>query len=325
MEINMPALDKRTLVISLAISALILIGLYGWFPYNFGYGLKPTPVFSNLWNLWFAKNMDDWGHCPFVPLIVLFLIWWDHKKLTATPIENNNALGITCIVGAGLFFWLGYKIDITALGFISIQVTLAALIIWFFGLKFMRAVFFPWIFLIFAWPMPFISTNFLRLLMTKISTHLLNFIGMDSIQNGTAILSAPHFEVGIQAGQLFSLEVAAACSGLRSLFALMMMSALAGYLMLDKPWQRWVLFFSSVPLAVIGNVFRIVLLACGAQMFGSPFAIGTEQQPSSYHMLAGFAVYLVALGGMFLIGWLLNGGWRRVAEYCGFKAVRASK
>ncbi|MDR0534172.1 MAG: exosortase/archaeosortase family protein [Verrucomicrobiales bacterium] len=324
MEISKPVLDKRTLIIALVISTLILAGLYGLFPYNFGYGLEPVSVFRNLWSLWFAKNMDDWGHCPFVPLIVVFLIWWDHKKLVTVPIENNTLIGLLGIAAAGLFFWLGYKIDITALGFLSIQVTLAALIIWFFGLKFMRAVFFPWAFLIFAWPMPFISTNILRMLMTKISTHLLNFIGMDCIQNGTAILSAPHFEVGIQAGQLFSLEVAAACSGLRSLFALMMMSALAGYLMLDKPWQRWLLFFSSVPLAVAGNVFRIVLLAFGAQLFGSPFAIGTEEHPSSFHLLAGFAVYLVALVGMFVIGWLLNGGWRPVMEYCGFKAAKKS-
>jgi exosortase len=275
--------------------------------------------------MWFDSRMDDWGHCSFVPLITLFLIYRDRKKLAATPIENNTLASLIAIAMAGLVYWIGYKIDITPFGFFSIQITLAALIIWFFGLKFMRAIFFPWAFLVFAWPMPFISTNTLRMVMTKISTHLLNFIGMDSIQNGTAIISAPHFDYGIQAGKLFSLEVAAACSGLRSLFALMMMSALAGYLMLDKPWQRWFLFFCSVPLAVIGNIFRIVILAFGAQMFGSNFAIGTEQNPSNYHMFAGFMVFAIALGGMFLIGWLLNGGWRTMATSCGIKLADTAK
>ncbi|MDR2463939.1 MAG: exosortase/archaeosortase family protein [Verrucomicrobiales bacterium] len=310
---------RRTLLVPLTVSAAVLVALYGWFPYSFGYGLVPVPVFRVLQQMWTSAELGDWGHCPFVPLVVLFLIWWEHKKLASTPIENNGATGTIAIVSAGLFFWIGYKVDLSVIGFLSIQVTLAALIIWFFGLKFMRAVFFPWAFLIFAWPMPFINTNKLSLVIAKISALLLNIVGMDCVQSGVKILSAPHPEYGLQIGRLFSLEVAAACSGLRSLFALMMMAALGGYLLLEKPWQRWILFFCSVPLAMTGNVFRVILLAFGVQVLGSETAIGSEENPSFYHLFAGFMVFVIALGGMFATGWLLSGGWRTVARICGMK------
>ena len=313
------------LILPLAVIIVVLVALYGLYPYNLGYGLKPVSVFNGLWAQWTYEKNDDWAHCLLVPLISLGLIYMERKKLLALPLENSPMIGGICIAGAGLFYWLGYKIDISVLGYFSFQATLAALIVWFFGVKFMRALFFSWIFLTFAWPMPFIDTSALRLIMTKVSTLLLNFIGMPAMQNGTAIISAPHFEFGIPAGQMFSLEVAAACSGMRSLFALMMMSALAGYLMLDKPWQRWFLFFCSVPLAIVGNICRIIMLAFGAQMFGAGFAIGTEENPSTYHMFAGFMVFVVALGGMFVIGWLLNGGWRLAAQVCGINVKTPDK
>ncbi|MDR1191421.1 MAG: exosortase/archaeosortase family protein [Verrucomicrobiales bacterium] len=321
METNPPTLNRNTVIIAVIVSALVVTGLYNMFPYNMGYGLEPVTVFRNLRLMWFGAEMGEWRHCAFVPLVTLFFVWLDRQKLATTPVRSGSADGLAALVFAGVVYWLGYKIDFTILGFLSLQITLGALLLWFFGRQFMRAIFFPWAFLVFAWPMPFINTNQLSLIIAKISAHLLNFAGMDCLQEGVKIISAPKFAYGLRIaqGQLFSLEVAAACSGLRSLFALMMVAALGGYLLLDKPWQRWVLFFCSIPLAMTGNVCRVVLLAFGAQMFGSEFAIGTEEHPSMYHLFAGYMIFVIALGGMFIIGWLLTGGWRAVARVCGFK------
>ncbi|MEZ5300560.1 MAG: archaeosortase/exosortase family protein [Verrucomicrobiales bacterium] len=70
-----------------------------------------------------------------------------------------------------------------------------------------------------------------------------------------------------------------ACAGLRSLFALMMVSALYGYYMLKKPWQRAALFLCAMPLAVLGNFARILLLVYGTIWWGSDFAIGVADAP----------------------------------------------
>jgi exosortase/archaeosortase family protein len=68
-----------------------------------------------------------------------------------------------------------------------------------------------------------------------------------------------------------------------------------------------VLFLSSVPLAIIGNLLRILMLTFGIMTIGPETAIGRDSltDPSWFHMLAGYLVFAVALGGMLGIGWLL--------------------
>jgi len=310
-------LDTRTLVTALLVTALIFAGLYGMVPYTFGYDLHPVTVLQSLYVQVIKNPGEDWSHCVLVPFISLFLLWYDRKKILAAPVRGNTVLGGLLLVVAGLFYWIGFKIDIAVSGYFSMQLTLAALIVWFFGVQFMRAVFFPWIFLVFAWPMPFIQTGGLRLLMTTASAQLLNILQMPTIQQGTALISAPDHLLGLRAGERFMLDIAAACSGIRSLFSLMMTGALAGYLMLDKVWQRWLVFFCSVPFALVGNTFRIVMLAFGAHLWGQKFAVGTGDNPSVYHQAAGFMVFFVALTGIFCLCKLLDGGWRKILNFAG--------
>jgi exosortase/archaeosortase family protein len=165
------------------------------------------------------------------------------------------------------------------------------------------------------------------------------------VRSGTAIISAPVPQLGIRAGEQFAVDIADPCSGIRSLFALMMVSALYAYYMVRtetgfriqdsgfgkkgarfplplsilqacvKHWRRWLLFACSVPLAVLGNLVRILALTFGTILFGSEFAIGKNAltEPSFFHMAAGYLVFAVALGGMAGIGWLLNqenGQWK---------------
>jgi exosortase/archaeosortase family protein len=86
----------------------------------------------------------------------------------------------------------------------------------------------------------------------------------------------------------------------------MMVSALYGYIAMDKPWQKWVVFLSSIPLAVAGNFARIIMLTLGTIALGPDVAIGSIEEPTTFHMLSGFLVFGVALGGMLGVGWLLQ-------------------
>jgi len=70
--------------------------------------------------------------------------------------------------------------------------------------------------------------------------------------------------------------------------------------------KRWVLFLAAVPLAIAGNICRIVMLTIGTIIIGSEKAIGTLEHPSFFHMLAGYVVFIVALGGMFGVEKLLT-------------------
>ena len=82
--------------------------------------------------------------------------------------------------------------------------------------------------------------------------------------------------------------MAAACSGLRSLFALGMVSLLYGYLSLEKGWHRFLLAAAAVPFAVIGNFVRMILLYVGTITLGKEVAIGKDHfNPSGYPYRCG--------------------------------------
>jgi len=148
----------------------------------------------------------------------------------------------------------------------------------------------------------------LRMLMSNAAVGFLQLIGIDVVRNGTGILSAPDALLGIPAGKKFAVDVADPCSGIRSLFALMMVSALYAHFTLKVTWQKWVLFLCSAPLAIMGNLARIVMLTIGTIAFGAEFAIGKNAltDPSWFHTGAGYLVFIVALGGMVGIGAILQ-------------------
>ena len=112
------------------------------------------------------------------------------------------------------------------------------------------------------------------------------------------------------AGDRFSLGIAVACSGLRSLFALGMVSLLYGYISLKKGWHRLILAASAVPFAIFGNFVRMLLLYYGTVWVSKDFAIGTDDHPSAFHTGAGIAVFIVALICMLVLVEVLNRGFK---------------
>ena len=296
--------------ISLAALAIALVigGLYGLFPYSAGYNELRVSVFAFASGMW---KLEDWQHCGLVPIAVVGLIYLQRKKLAAIPV-SGTWIGLPIVVLALVIFWFGYQADIVYFGYVSMQVMLAGMIIFLFGWGWMMALAFPWLFLVFMWPLLFLDNIVafpLRLAMSHASVAALNILGLSSVLSGTGILSAPDALTGKPIGALFSVDVADPCSGIRSLFALMMVSALYGHFSVEGWWRKWILFLGSIPLAVIGNLFRILILTFGTVAFGPEVAIGTLKDPSFFHMLAGYVVYAVAIGGMLGISWLLNADW----------------
>lgn len=174
---------------------------------------------------------------------------------------------------------------------------------------------FPWAFLMFLYPLVFLDNNLafpLRMVMSEASVGVLNAIGIGAAKVGTAIVSAADPALGLREGERFAVDVADPCSGIRSLFALMMVTALYGHFMLKGTWRKLVLFACAGPLAVLGNLGRILMLTFGTITMGPEKAIGTLENPTFFHMLAGYVVFAVALGGMVGIAALLNFDFRKL-------------
>ena len=233
------------------------------------------------------------------------------KELQQTPIKGNN-LGMAIIIFGILIYWFGMRAENQYFGYASVQILLAGVILWFWGWAVFRILLFPWAFFIFAWPLPFLDPIIafpLRIYMSTMAAHLLPWLGIPCLQSGTALLSPPDVLHNIPMGARYQIDIADPCSGIRSLFALLMFSALFGYLFLPRWWQQWVIFLSAFPLAILGNLARVLLLVFGSIWFGGAFATGTNEDPSWYHESCGFMIYVVALGAEFAIASLLTRKW----------------
>jgi exosortase len=303
--------DWRASLIAPNIVAVLAVvgvsyGLFGWFPYASGYGATRASMFGFM--SWIWKNNPEWEHCWLVPLAVIGLVWYRRKSLAEISV-GGSWLGLVALLGSLFVYWIGYLADNVYVGYISLLGFVGSVVLWFLGWRWLTALAFPIAFLAFMFPLPFMD-NFLafplRIFMSTVSVGFLNLVGLPCLQQGTAIVSAPDFAAGLAAGQRFAVDVADPCSGIRSLFALMMVSALYGYIAMDKPWQKWIVFLSSIPLAVAGNFARIIMLTLGTIALGPEVAIGSIEEPTTFHMLSGFLVFAVALGGMLGVGWLLQ-------------------
>jgi exosortase len=295
----------------------VLVVLITLIPYNIGYAAQPVSMFRDLWLLW--TGYEDWIHGMFVPFISGFFVWLKREELAALPVKGEN-WALVPILFAFFLYWAGFRTDVRYIGHIGIQLLVGALVVWYFGWPIFKRVLFPWAFLIFTWPFLFLDNMVafpLRMVMSEISFRFLDLVGLDVMKVGTAIVSAPDFARGLEQGARFAVDIADPCSGIRSLFALMMISCVYGHFTLQTPLQKWILFLLAVPLAVAGNFIRIMLLTFGTLLFGSEFAIGTIDDPSTFHMMAGFAVFFVALGGMILATHFLKKMPERVAVLIG--------
>jgi exosortase len=268
-------------------------------PYGFGYGDERV---SLAWFLQHGWKQDEWKHCWLILPLFCFLVYQVREKLALVQ-PKGDWLGLVAFSASLLIYYVGFRVDNTQLGIFAMWVTAPSLVLWLAGWNALSILAFPLLFLFFAWPVSFLESAItfpLRMLMSHAAVFSLDFIGIDVVRSGTGILSAPEPLLGIPAGKKFAVDVADPCSGIRSLFALMMASALYGHMALKNWWQKWILFLCSAPLAIAGNLARILMLTIGTIVFGPDFAIGKNPltDPSWFHIIAGLLVFAVAIGGM---------------------------
>jgi len=176
---------------------------------------------------------------------------------------------------------------------ISLLLLIAGLVIFFHGWHLFRAVLFPWAFLVLMIPIPTIVlsqiTFPLQMLTSKVAALLLPIAGVPVLREGNVI----HLPA-------MSLEVAEACSGLRSLLSLATLAIIYGYLAETRIWVRVVLALASIPIAVAANSLRIVGTGLLVQYWDPDKAEGF------FHTFSGWLVFVVSLAMLFLLHWLLR-------------------
>jgi exosortase len=300
------------------LSALSVVMLLAVQPYAAGYGHFRRTIFAELLMQW---KDATWQHGALLPFIAGYLIWRRRSEVARLP-ESSSRWGLVLIVLALFLYFAGFRANNFYCGYLAIMTLLAGASLWLEGGARSRVRLFAWLMLGFMWPLPFLEESIgyqMRLMMVKTTGFVLNAVGVDSLVSGTALQSMPNIEFGRKAGDLFSVGIAAPCSGMRSLFALLVVGALFSRFRQRLMWRRLALFSTILPIAIVANMVRILVLIFAAMIFGQHWAIGdAEKEVSAFHELTGIVVFLVALLLLQSASWLLN----RLCGGLGFRRSR---
>ena len=246
------------------------------------------------WLDWIYDNTPDDAHGRYIPFLVIALAWWKRKELLALPARHWwPAIGL--LVLALILHIFGFLIQQSQVSVVAFFLGLYALIGMVWGPHWMKGTFFP--FLLFAFCVPVNNviggiTFKLRLIATAITSVICKTIlGINVVQDGTRIFDGM--------GR-YQYEVAAACSGIRSLTATLALAVIYAFIAFRSPWRRLVMIASAFPFAVLANVFRLSTIIISAEAFGQK-AGDTVHENSFLSLLP----YVPAIAGILLLGkWL---------------------
>jgi len=213
----------------------------------------------------------DYSHGVLIPIITIGLIWFRRHELGKVA-KSISYLGLAAVVAALLLHYVGAKGQQTRLTLFAMIGLIWAIPTYLFGLRVGLLLLFPCAYLIFAVPFDFLGelATFLQGIMTSSSAALLNALGLPVTQVGNQLF-----------GDGYSFNVDVPCSGIRSLQALTALTAIYAYLTQSGLVRKWLLFLSAFPLAVIGNMARVISVVLVAEGFDAEFASGT------YHDMSG--------------------------------------
>lgn len=279
----------------LACIALSLVVLW-WFFYHIpGFGnhrvMSVLKWLSVHWNI----PENEMEHAWLMPILSVVMLFHVRDQLTAAVKKIDWKGLILVLMGAGIYL-IGYRIIQSRFCVVSIPVIVLGCIWFMAGFKTARICAIPILFLWLATPIPTLqqATVGLQIMATSLGQIGASLFGVDCYTQGTAIFS--------HAQKWDAYSVSGGCSGMRSLMALVMISIVWAYMSNLSLWKKLFLVACSVPLAVLGNAFRITSIVVLAEYIDPAFASKT------WHDWSGLVLFFpITLAGLMLIHSLLAG------------------
>ncbi len=243
------------------------------------------PILTHLVSQWWSD--PNFSHGFFVPLFSALVIWQERPRLARMRLEPSW-WGMLVLLGGLCILILGQMGAEIFLARTSLLIVMAGLIVLFLGWGFFRGLLFPWMFLFLMIPIPAIIFNQitfpLQILTSKLASTTLPWMGVPVLREGN-VINLP----------TMSLEVAEACSGIRSLMSLTTLAIIYGYLMESRTSVRVLLAIASLPIAVAANSFRIVGTGLLVQYWDPTKAQGF------FHEFSGWLIFVISLVLLYLL------------------------
>jgi exosortase len=285
---------------SVVLSALVLAWFYA-IELRYGGGRD----FSATGWIWTAWNDElDYEHGKLIPFVIAGLIFYRLKDLKAAVSDG-------CLWGLGVAFF-GVLLYAVAYRTLQPRIAMGALpfILWgsaayLWGWRVAKMLTFPLFFFWLAIPLPSFqqATTHLQLLATSMAHHGSGLLGVETYVEGTKVLPLK--------GDWEPLDIAKGCSGIRSLMALLMISAAWAYIAKMALWKKVILFLSAFPLAILGNALRVISIFVIAEYGNAKWATSTWHDWSGLLLFYPFSLML-----LLTIHSVLEGGlpWKKAKQ-----------
>ena len=265
-------IENPRVMLGSALFAIILVVLY-------------HPVIWKLLIDWW--QIPDVSHGFLVPPFAAYLLWARRKVLAKT--ELSPSWSGVAFVGAGVVvLLLGVYGAELFLSRISLVIVLTGITLAFGGTKVLGELRFVLLVLLLAIPIPAIVFNQITLplqtLAAKSASALLPLFNVPVLREGNVIVLP-----------MMKLEVAQACSGIRSLMSLVTIAVLFGYFFDRSVLRRAALVVASVPIAIAANGLRIFCTGLCVQYWDTDKALGF------FHEFSGWVMFLVSLASLYLV------------------------
>jgi exosortase len=249
------------------------------------FALLFSGVFGGLWQAWTSD--DNYSHGFLIVPVAAYLVWERRRRLAAAAYQPS-VLGLVAIVVSLAMLvvgMLGAEQFLTRLSLIGV---LAGSVLFVLGWVHLRVLLFPLAFLLLMIPVPAIVFNQIAFPLQLLAS-----------QSGQAGLQALHIPVLREGNIIFlastTLEVAEACSGIRSLMSLLTLAIVFGYLVDPRLWVRGMLAACTIPIAVAANGLRVAGIGLVAHHYGAEAAEGFM------HTFSGWLVFLVAFAMLVVV------------------------
>ncbi len=257
------------------------------------------PIIPGLVNVWLEDSNNS--HGLLVPLIAGFFVYQkgdDLKRYIADMSDQQHnfwavTLGLIVFSGSLLIYVLFYIGHIAFVTRVMLVLSMISLVWYYFGIRLLKIILFPLLFLMFMIPVPVSLINHITLPMKTFATNmavpLIKVFGVPLIQEGNII----HLTT-------CTLEVAEACSGIRSLTSMLMLGCFFAYMTKGNNYKKVVLVLLSPVIAVLANILRIMGTGILANTYGETVARGYV------HDISGYLVFIFGFAGLFFLFKLLN-------------------
>lgn len=239
-----------------------------------------APTVLWLWSRW---TMSVWQHAHglLIPPVVAYLVYEELKDDAGPAADDASPWGFALLVPALALLALDAGMHTELLSAISLVIAMPGLSLLLLGMGRTKRILIPLLFLAFALPIPLSMTESIHLQLRHVATAataaIVPWLGVSTYVEGTTIVLAR--------GQL---EVADACSGFSTLYASVAVATLLAYSMSSNP-RRVALVALSVPIAIVSNVARVVLLVVLVAAYG-PAILDTMLHP-----LSGLLTFVLSL------------------------------